>query len=111
MKLFSVLLTCLRNCVNLNSSFVPHCVKIHWLIEFYYAGLAKTSKKNLETIRFVVIIVVIRNRCGSRALYASYEAVSAINFVKGAIFLIVIPRLDLIGVTENKIKNTNNCCS
>jgi hypothetical protein len=31
----------------------------------------------------------------------------AIGFVKSAIFVIVITRLDLIGVTENKIKNKN----
>ena len=55
--------------------------------------------------------MVIRNRCGSRTLYGSYEDVSAINFVKSAMFVIVIPKLDQIGVTENKIKNTNNCCS
>jgi len=48
---------------------------------------------------------------GSRTLYGSYEAMSAINFVKSAMFVIVIPKLDQIGVTENKIKNTDNCCS
>jgi len=76
MKPFSLLPNCLRKCVNLNNSFVPHCVKIYRLTEFYYAGLAKTSKKNLGTVRFVVIIVVIRNRCESHTLYASYEAVN-----------------------------------
>jgi len=59
----------------------------------------------------VDIIVVIRNMFGSRTLYGSYEAMSAINFVKSAMFVIVIPKLDQIGVTENKIKNTDNCCS
>jgi len=29
--------------------------------------------KNLGTVRFVVIIVVIRNMCESRTLYGSYE--------------------------------------
>jgi len=76
MKPFSVLPTCLRKCVNMNNSIVPHCVKIHRLIEFYYTGLAKTSKKTLGTIRFVLIIVVIRNRCESRTMNGSYEAVS-----------------------------------
>ena len=57
------------------------------------------------------IIVVIRNMCGSHTLYGSYEAMSAINFVKSPVFVIAIPRLDLISVTENKIKNTENCCS
>jgi len=45
MKQFSVLPTCLRKYVNLNNSFVPHCVKIHRLIQFYYADLAKNKQK------------------------------------------------------------------
>jgi len=60
----------------LEKFFVPHCVKVLWLIAFYYAGLAKTSKKKLRTIRFVAIIVEIRNRCESCNLYGIYEAVS-----------------------------------
>ena len=48
MKSFSVFSTCLRKCVNLNNSFVSHCVKIHRVIEFYYTGLAKTSKKKIR---------------------------------------------------------------
>jgi len=76
MKLFSVLPICLRKCVNLNNSFVPYCVKIHRIIEFYYAGLAKSKQKNLGTIRFVVIIVVLRKMCESRTLYGSYEILS-----------------------------------
>jgi len=54
--------------------FVPHCVKVHMLIKFPYTGLAKTSKKILGTIPFVLIIVVIRNRRESRTMNGSYEA-------------------------------------
>jgi hypothetical protein len=48
MKPFSVLPTCLRKFVNLNNSFVPHCVKIHRQIQFYYADLAKQAKKSAD---------------------------------------------------------------
>ena len=75
MKPLSVLPTRLRKCVNLNISFVSQRVKIHSLIEFYYAGLQKQAN-NLGIIRFVVILVVIRNRCESRTMNGSYEAVS-----------------------------------
>ena len=75
MKPLSVLPTCLRKCVNLNISFVSQRVKIHRLIEFYYAGLQKQAK-NMGIIRFVVMLVVIRNRCESRTVNGSYEAVS-----------------------------------
>ena len=74
MKPLSVLPTRLRKCVNLNISFVSR-VKIHSLIEFYYAGLQKQAN-NLGIIRFVVILVVIRNRCESRTMNGLYEAVS-----------------------------------
>jgi len=75
MKPLSVLSTCLRKCVNLNISFVALRVKIHKVVEISYAGLQKQAK-NLGTIRFVVILVVIRNRGESRTFNGSYEAVS-----------------------------------
>ena len=75
MKPLSALPTRLRKCVNLNISFVSQRVKINSLIEFYYAGLQKQAN-NLGIIRFVVILVVIRNRCESRTMNGSYEAVS-----------------------------------
>ena len=75
MKPLSVLPTRLRKCVNLNFSIVSQRVKIHSLIEFYFACLQKQAD-NLEIIRFVVILVVIRNRCESRTMNGSYEAVS-----------------------------------
>ena len=60
----------LRKRVNLNVSFVAQRVKIHKLVEFYYVGLQKQAQ-NLETIRFAVILVVIRNRCESRTMNRS----------------------------------------
>jgi len=46
MKPFSVLPTCLRKCVNMNNSFVPHCVKIHALSNFITQVLQKQANKS-----------------------------------------------------------------
>ena len=73
MKPLSVLPACLRKCVYLNISFVAQRVKIHRLVEFSYAGLQKQAK-HLGTIRFVVILVFIRNQFELRNMNGSYEA-------------------------------------
>jgi hypothetical protein len=50
MKLFSLLPPCLRKCVNLNNSFVLHCVKVHRLTNFIMQALQKQATKTGDNL-------------------------------------------------------------